>query len=84
MSIFTMAFTGTMPVGNLIVGSAAARFGGAATLLASGLFCAIVVALFFQQLPRLTAAAAPLLAKLEAEGGTLASPARANPGPEGS
>jgi len=69
MSIFTMAFTGTMPVGSLLVGAAAENFGVSATLLVTGLFCAIVVGVFYRQLPRLRKAAAPVLAGRDGGGG---------------
>lgn len=64
MSIFTMAFTGTMPLGNLFVGSLAEKFGVTITLAGSGIFCGVVTAIFFRQLPRLRKAAAPVLARL--------------------
>jgi MFS family permease len=66
MSIFTMAFTGTMPLGNLVVGAVAGTIGVRMTLMASGIICVIVVAVFFRELPRLRAAAGPMLDKLNA------------------
>jgi MFS family permease len=65
MSIFSMAFTGTMPVGNLLVGFLAGRWGTRVTLLASGVSCILIAALFFRSMPKLRAQAAPLLAKLD-------------------
>src|SRR5262249_507020 len=65
MSIFTMGFTGTMPGGNLAGGSIAAKVGVRPTLVVSGLICGVVVAIFYRQLPRLRAAAAPVLARLD-------------------
>jgi hypothetical protein len=64
MSIFTMAFTGTMPLGNLAVGAISNQAGVRSTLMASGFVCVIVVLFFFRELPRLRKAAAPMLAKL--------------------
>jgi MFS family permease len=64
MSIFTMAFTGTMPLGNLAVGAISNQAGVRSTLMASGIVCVIVVLFFFRELPRLRKAAAPMLAKL--------------------
>ena len=65
MSIFSMAFTGTMPVGNLVVGFLAGRLGTTLTLVSSGLLCVIIAGLFYRAIPGLRAAAAPRLAKLD-------------------
>jgi MFS family permease len=65
LSIFTMAFTGTMPFGNLLVGWLAGRIGPRVTLIASGAICLLTSAVFFRLLPGLRAAAAPELARLE-------------------
>jgi MFS family permease len=65
MSIFSMAFTGTMPVGNLVVGFLAGKWGTKVTLIASGAICIVIASLFFRSIPRLRAAAAPVLAKLD-------------------
>lgn len=65
MSIFSMAFTGTMPVGNLFAGFLAGQWGTTVTLLASGVVCIVIAGLFFRSIPRLRAAAAPALAKLD-------------------
>lgn len=65
MSIFSMAFTGTMPVGNLLVGFLAGRWGTLLTLMASGLSCIVIATLFFRSIPRLRAAAAPVFEKLD-------------------
>jgi MFS family permease len=65
MSIFTMAFTGTMPLGNLILGTLAGRVGAAFTLAASGSVCLAIVFVFFRMIPKLRAAAAPVLARLD-------------------
>jgi MFS family permease len=64
MSIFTMAFTGTMPVGNLLVGWIAGFAGPAVTLMASGSICILVGLAFYRMLPGLRAAAAPILARV--------------------
>lgn len=63
-SIFTMAFTGTTPVGNLIMGAVAGKFGASRALMISGAITAVVVFVFFLQLPKLRKEAAPLLEKL--------------------
>ena len=43
MSMFILSFIGTMPIGNLIAGAAAERFGAPPTLAAGGLIIAIFV-----------------------------------------
>jgi MFS family permease len=65
MSIFSMAFTGTMPAGNLVVGFLAGRWGTEATLITCGAICIVIAILFFRSLPKLRAAAAPVLARLD-------------------
>jgi MFS family permease len=67
MSIFTMAFSGTAPLGNLLAGSVANRIGATPTLIAGGTLCLAIVAIFFHHLPGLRAAAAPVLSAVEAE-----------------
>src|SRR5882762_4152228 len=59
MSIFTMAFTGTMPLGNLLIGSLAGAVGPTITFVTSGAICLIVAYAFYRLLPQLRAAAAP-------------------------
>jgi MFS family permease len=63
MSIFVMAFTGTMPLGNLAVGAVAHAGGPALALIISGIACVLIGFNFYRQLPELRAAAAPLLTK---------------------
>jgi len=65
MSIFSMAFTGTMPAGNLLAGFLAARWGTTVTLTASGVICLVIAGLFYRSIPGLRAAVAPVLAKLD-------------------
>lgn len=65
MSLFTMAFTGTVPLGNLAAGAIANRVGAANTLIFSGLTCLVVVGMFYRKLPSLREAAAPILARLD-------------------
>jgi MFS family permease len=43
MSMFILSFVGTMPIGNLIAGAAAERFGAPHTLVAGGVIIAICV-----------------------------------------
>lgn len=65
MSIFTMAFTGTMPLGNLAIGAIAGKFGAPIALTIAGAFCLLIAIIFYRRLPELRAAAAPLMEKLE-------------------
>jgi MFS family permease len=67
MSIFTMAFTGTMPLGNLIAGWIAGIAGPRPTLIASGSVCVLIGVAFYRMLPGLRAAAAPVLARFNVE-----------------
>jgi MFS family permease len=69
MAIFTMAFTGTMPIGNLLVGWIAGFAGPAITLVVSGVICLAVAAVFYCILPGLRAAAAPILARVTGKEG---------------
>lgn len=64
MSIFTMAFTGTMPLGNLLAGWIAGREGPSTTLIISSVICVSVGIVFYMRLPRLRADAAPVLARV--------------------
>jgi MFS family permease len=64
MSIFTMAFTGTTPAGQLLVGWLAGLTGPAATVMGSGALCLVVALMFFRLLPGLRATAAPILARV--------------------
>ena len=66
MSFFAMAFTGTMPLGNLLMGALAGRVGAPTALILGGTLCVVVVILFHTQIPKLRAAAAPTLARLDA------------------
>jgi MFS family permease len=63
-SIFTMAFTGTTPLGNLMMGAIAGKIGAPTALAISGVVTAVVVLVFYLQLPKLRKDAAPVLEKL--------------------
>ncbi len=67
MSIFMMAFTGTMPLGNLLVGAIAAPLGAPMTLAIAGAICLFIAFLFHRELPELRRSAAPLMARLNLE-----------------
>jgi hypothetical protein len=45
MSMFMMSFMGTMPIGNIVAGSASNRFGAPATLAAGGIMVTTVAIL---------------------------------------
>lgn len=61
MAIFTMAFTGTMPLGNLLMGWLSRFSGPGVTLIICGTICVVAALNFLQKLPRLREQAAPLL-----------------------
>ena len=65
MSIYTMAFTGTTPMGNLVVGSVAHAWGATTALIGSGVICVLVAANFFRQLPGIRASATAPVQKSE-------------------
>jgi MFS family permease len=65
MSLFTMAFNGTAPLGSLVAGTLAGRIGATPTLIANGAICIAIIIFFFRKLPELRLAAAPVLAELE-------------------
>lgn len=53
MSMFILSFVGTMPIGNLIAGSAAERFGAPRTLVAGGIIIALFIAFIALRFKRL-------------------------------
>jgi MFS family permease len=55
MSMFILSFIGTMPIGNLIAGASAERFGAPRTLVAGGLIIALSVAFITLRFKRLRA-----------------------------
>jgi MFS family permease len=65
MSLFTMAFTGTMPLGSLATGALAARYGASPTLMISGALTLVIVLVFSSRLPKLREAAHPVLTAVE-------------------
>ncbi|MHC1743070.1 MAG: MFS transporter [Syntrophobacteraceae bacterium] len=64
MSLYTMAFMGTVPFGNLLHGSLASRFGPQNTLLLGGLCCLVGAILFARQLPALRKLVRPIYVRL--------------------
>jgi hypothetical protein len=53
-----------MPFGNLLVGWIAHRIGARTALCISGSVCIVVAVAFLRQLPKIRAAAAPVMSKL--------------------
>jgi MFS family permease len=64
MSLFTMAVMGSMPFGNLLIGWIAKVLNAQIALCISGVVCVLVAIAFLRQLPKIRAAAAPVLNKL--------------------
>jgi MFS family permease len=60
MSLFTMAFLGTVPFGNLIAGSLANQIGAPTTLIIGGSCCIFGSFLFAKQLPTLRRLVRPI------------------------
>jgi predicted MFS family arabinose efflux permease len=60
MSFYTMAFFGTVPLGSLVGGFAADRFGATVTVRASGLVCIVAGAWFAYKLPAIRAVVRPI------------------------
>lgn len=61
MSLYTMAFLGTFPFGNLAAGALASRIGAPNTVMMGGIFCILGSLYFSRQLPRLRALARPVI-----------------------
>ena len=67
MSLFAMAFTGTTPLGNLMIGAlAGGRVGVNRTLMGCGVCCALCAGAYLSQLPKLRLQALPVLERKEA------------------
>jgi MFS family permease len=64
MSLYTMAFMGTVPFGNLLHGLLASKIGAPNTLLIEGICCVIGSLLFARQLPLWRQIVRPLYAKM--------------------
>jgi MFS family permease len=60
MSFYTMAFFGTVPIGSLIGGVMADRYGAPNTVLASGIVCLAGTAWFAYKLPAIRAVIRPI------------------------
>lgn len=64
MSLYTMAFMGTVPYGNLLHGVLAGKIGAQNTLLAGGICCILGSALFARQLPLLRKLVRPIYVEM--------------------
>jgi MFS family permease len=64
MSIYTMAFLGMIPFGNLLGGALADRIGAPNTLIIAGSACILGSVVFAQQLPNLRRLVRPLYTRL--------------------
>jgi MFS family permease len=64
MSLYTMAFLGTLPFGNLVAGSLASKIGAPATLMLGGLCCTLGSFVFSKQLPELRRLVRPIYTKM--------------------
>jgi MFS family permease len=53
MSFYTIALLGSAPIGSLLSGSLAARIGVPATLVVSGIACALTALWFWRQIPEI-------------------------------
>lgn len=60
MSMFSMAFMGTAPIGSLICGALINHFGFSATILDCGIYCLLVAVFWAYYLPKLREASHPL------------------------
>lgn len=60
MSLYAMAFMGTMPLGSLLAGSLAQYIGAPMVVILGGLCCIIGALVFLHKLPRLRALARPV------------------------
>jgi hypothetical protein len=60
MSFYTMAFFGTVPIGSLLGGVIADRFGAPMTVRISGIVCLIGGAWFAYRLPAIRAVVRPI------------------------
>ena len=64
MSLYTVAFMGTAPIGSLLAGALAARVGARWTVASGGVLCLVGAALFARALPGLREQVRPIYARL--------------------
>ncbi len=63
MSLYTMAFMGTVPFGSLFAGSLASKIGAAETVILGGVGCIVGAILFAKKLPSLRQVVRPIYVK---------------------
>jgi predicted MFS family arabinose efflux permease len=63
MSLYTVAFLGTAPIGSLMAGIAAERIGAQATIAVGGVVCLLFGVWFYTTVPRLRALIRPVYAE---------------------
>jgi MFS family permease len=68
MSVYSMMFMGMAPIGSLMAGAAASRFGAPATVAAGGLICMTAAGIFRLRWPAIRAHARRLIAEQESSG----------------
>jgi MFS family permease len=64
MSLYSMAYIGTTPIGSLLAGIAASHFGTPATLAVGGGVCMLAALVFGYRLPRLREMVVPIYTRL--------------------
>jgi len=64
MSFYMMSFMGMMPIGSLLAGAIAARFGAPLTVFGGGLFCLCVALRFLKKLPQVREELRPIYRRL--------------------
>jgi MFS family permease len=64
MSILAMSLFGTVPIGSLIAGALASRFGAENTILVGGTLCAIAAGVFLRALPQVRRAVRPIYERM--------------------
>jgi MFS family permease len=64
MSLFAMAFFGTVPFGSLLAGALATRMGAQNTILVGGVVCILAAAVFLRALPELRRLVRPIYVRM--------------------
>jgi MFS family permease len=64
MSLFAMAYFGTLPFGSLLAGVLASRMGAENTILVGGAACVLAAGIFFRALPGLRRAVRPIYVRM--------------------
>ena len=64
MSLFAMAFFGTVPFGSLLAGVLATRLGAQNTILVGGIVCVFASMVFLRELPELRRRVRPIYVRM--------------------